>query len=154
MTHASVGRPDKDNFLQWSGIVVAIILFMWPPATLFSAPEAWRWIWGEQSDGSDACSASLEANIRRCFKRTAATVGSNCEQPTVEGIVRYMPNAVCTITNVVFKIDYSRFGVDISRSAMPFPAHKSTAGFGTEAKRGLNVKLVALPSVNEPDMPS
>jgi hypothetical protein len=118
------------------------------------APGTRRWSGGGQADGRDAYSASLEAIIWLSFNRAAVTAGSNCAQPVMDRIVRYMPDAVCTIANVVSKNDCSRFGVDISRSAMPLPAHKNTAGFGTEAKRGLNAKRVALLTANETDMPS
>jgi hypothetical protein len=54
----------------------------------------------------------------------------------------------------VYEVDGSRFGADISRSALPLPAHKITAGFEIEAERGLSVKLMDLLTANETDMPS
>ena len=54
----------------------------------------------------------------------------------------------------VIEVDCSRFGADTCRSAMPLPAHKSSAGFGTEAEPGLNVKQPTLLTGNETDMPS
>jgi hypothetical protein len=94
-------QAGQRRLLQWSGKIVAIALFMWPPAILFFAPETWRWIGGEQSDGGDAYSASLEAIIRPGFNRTAVTAGPNCKQPAMERIVRCRRDAVCTIANVV-----------------------------------------------------
>lgn len=75
MTHVPFCRPDKDGFLQWSGKIVAIALFMWPPATLISRQKNGAGAGGEKSDGDDAYSASLEAIIRLGFNRTALTAG-------------------------------------------------------------------------------
>ncbi|HEX5338863.1 MAG TPA: hypothetical protein VFW53_10550 [Gallionella sp.] len=63
-------RPDKDSFLQCSGKIVAIALFIWITATRVSFHKN-----GVVASGDDAYSASLGTIIWFGFKRTALTAG-------------------------------------------------------------------------------